>query len=119
MMREELSLLIGAELSDPRLADAMVNVTDVEVSQDLRNARVYIEHILPSTRSSEILEALRHAESFLRQALVENLNLRLVPMLSFHIDDTNERGRRIDALLEAIAREGDGSHQASTADDEA
>ena len=119
MMREELSLLIGAELSDPRLAEAMVSVTDVEVSQDLRNVRVYVEHVLPSTRSSEVLEALRHAESFLRQAVVENLNLRFVPMLSFQIDDTNERGRRIDALLEAIAREGDGPRQASTANDEA
>jgi ribosome-binding factor A len=119
MMREELSLLIGAELSDPRLAEAMVSVTDVEVSQDLRNARVYVEHVLPSARSSEVLEALRHAESFLRQALVENLNLRFVPMLSFHIDDANERGRRIDALLEAIAREGFEPRQASTANDEA
>jgi ribosome-binding factor A len=119
MMREELSLLIGAELTDPRLAEAMVSVTDVEVSQDLRNARVYVEHVLPSARSSEVLEALRHAESFLRQALVENLNLRFVPMLSFHIDDANERGRRIDALLEAIAREGFEPRQASTANDEA
>lgn len=119
MMQEELSLLIGAELSDARLAEAMVSVTDVEVSQDLRTARVYVEHVLPSTRSSEVLEALRHSESYLRQALVENLNLRFVPMLSFHIDDTNERGRRIDALLEAITRESDGPHQASTANDEA
>jgi ribosome-binding factor A len=119
MMREELSLLIGAELSDPRLAEAMVNVTDVEVSQDLRNARVYVEHVLPSTLSNDVLDALRHAESFLRQALIQNLNLRFVPMLSFHIDDTNERGRRIEALLEAIAREGDGPRQASVTNDEA
>jgi len=119
MMREELSLLIGAELSDARLAEAMVNVTDVEVSQDLRNARVYVEHVLPSTLSNDVLDALRHAESFLRQALIQNLNLRFVPMLSFHIDDTNERGRRIEALLEAIAREGDGPRQASVTNDEA
>jgi ribosome-binding factor A len=105
MMREELSLLIGAELTDPRLAEAMVSVTDVKVSQDLRNARVYVEHVLPSAQSGEVLEALRHAESYLRQAVVENLDLRFVPTLSFHIDDTNERGRRIDALLDAIASE--------------
>jgi ribosome-binding factor A len=105
MMREELSLLIGAELSDPRLAEAMVSVTAVELSQDLRNARVYVEHTLPSARSREVLEALRHAEGFLRQAIVENLDLRFVPMLSFHIDNTSERGRRIDALLDTIARE--------------
>jgi ribosome-binding factor A len=118
MMREELSLLIGAELNDPRLAEAMVSVTDVEVSQDLRNARVYVEHVLPPARSSEVLEALRHAESFLRQALVEHLNLRFVPMLSFHIDETNERGRRIDALLEAIAAKDNQAPQAPIVKDE-
>jgi ribosome-binding factor A len=105
MMREELSLLIGAELTDPRLAEAMVSVTEVKVGQDLRNARVYVEHVLPSAQSDEVLEALRHAESYLRQALVENLDLRFVPMLSFHVDDTNARGRRIDALLDTIAGE--------------
>jgi ribosome-binding factor A len=118
MMREELSLLIGAELTDPRLAEAMVSVTDVEVSQDLRNARVYVEHALPSSRSSEVLQALRHAEGFLRQAIVQNLDLRFVPMLSFHIDDTNERGRRIDALLDTIARETIQAGQPSSAKDE-
>jgi ribosome-binding factor A len=105
MMREELGLLIGAELTDPRLADAMVNVTDVEVSQDLRNARVYVEHRLDPARSSEVMEALRHAETYLRHALVENLDLRFVPMLSFHIDNSNQRGRRIDALLDLLAEE--------------
>jgi ribosome-binding factor A len=118
MMREELSLLIGAELFDPRLAEAMVSVTDVEVSQDLRNARVYVEHALPSARSGEVLDALRHAEGFLRQAIVQNLDLRFVPMLSFHIDATNERGRRIDALLDSIASEATKAHRASTVKDE-
>ncbi len=118
MMREELSLLIGAELSDPRLAEAMVSVTAVELSQDLRNARVYVEHTLPSARSREVLEALRHAEGFLRQAIVENLDLRFVPMLSFHIDNTSERGRRIDALLDTVAREASQVSQVAILKDE-
>jgi ribosome-binding factor A len=118
MMREELSLLIGAELFDPRLADAMVNVTDVQVSQDLRNANVYVEHNLSSSRSGEVLAALRHAEGYLRRAVVENLELRFVPMLTFHIDDTHERGRRIDALLDTIASEAVHGHEASNSQDE-
>ena len=118
MMSEELSLLIGAELTDPLLAEAMVSVTDVEVSQDLRNARVYVEHSLPSARSREVLEALYHAEGFLRRAILQNLDLRFVPMLSFHIDNTNERGRRIDALLDTIAREATQAPQASIVKDE-
>jgi ribosome-binding factor A len=101
MLREELSLLISTELTDPRLEDAMVSVTDVGVSEDLRNARVYVEHALPYESSKQVLAALRHAEGFLRQALLQNLSLRFVPELTFHIDTSTERAQRIDALLNA------------------
>lgn len=115
MMREELVILIAGELTDPRLADAMVNVTDVEISQDLRNARVYVEHVLPREASRGVLDALRHAESYLRQALLENLDLRFVPTLTFHIDDANERGRRIDALLDSLV---DQAHRSEVLQDQ-
>ncbi len=105
LLQEELNLLVSAELTDPRLADAMVNVTQVAVSADLRSARVYVEHSLPAESSRQVLAALAHAESFLREALVENVNLRYVPHLSFHIDDTSARGQRVDALLDALERE--------------
>ncbi len=105
MLQEELNLLVGAELTDPRLEDAMVNVTHVVMSPDLRNARVYVEHALPPEASRQVLAALAHAESYLREALVENVNLRYVPHLTFHIDNTTERGRRIDALLDSLPHE--------------
>ena len=72
---EELGLLISSELIDPRLEDAMVTVTDVQVSPDLGNARVYVQHALPDDQSRAVLSALQHSASFLRKALVENLHL--------------------------------------------
>jgi ribosome-binding factor A len=105
LLHEELSLLISAELDDPRLSDALVTVTDVEISPDLRSARVFIDHALPASASPPILDALRHAEPFLRRALVEHLDMRIVPMLYFKIDDTARRAREIDALLDKIAAE--------------
>lgn len=105
LLQEELNLLIGAELTDPRLAEAMVSVSHVAMSPDLRNARVYIEHALPPERSRQVLAALAHAEGFLREALLENVNLRYIPHLSFHVDDTHSRGQRIDKLLDMIEGE--------------
>jgi ribosome-binding factor A len=118
MLREELGILISTELTDARLEDAMVTVTDVAVSEDLRNARVYVEHALPREASGRVLDALRHAEGFLRHALAENLTLRFIPELTFHIDTSTERGRRIDVLLDAVAREGAGqtSHEPDAAE---
>ncbi len=102
LLQEELNLLVGAELNDPRLDDALVSVTHVQMSPDLRNARVYVEHALPPASSRQVLAALAHAEGFLREALAENVNLRYVPHLTFAIDSSSERGRRVDALLDAI-----------------
>jgi ribosome-binding factor A len=103
LLREELGLLIQAELDDPRLEDALVTVTYVDVTPDLLNARVYIDHALSPESARPILEALRHAEPYLRRALAESLDLRAVPMLTFHIDTVEQRARRIDSILDQIA----------------
>lgn len=102
LLQEELSLLIGAELTDPRLANAMVTVTSVRVSPDLRNARVSVAHSLPEAQTREVVAALRHAESFLRSQLVANLALRFVPELSFHVDATDVYAQRVDQILDSI-----------------
>jgi ribosome-binding factor A len=104
LLHQELSILI-TELTDPRLADSLVIVTRVDVSADLRNARVYVEHALAAKDSPRVLAALMHAETFLRKALVENLDLRVIPHLTFTVDETTERARRVDELLEQIARQ--------------
>ena len=115
LLHEELSILVSSALTDPRLADAMINVTDVVVSSDLRNARVYIEHVLPASASRQVLELLNRAQSFLRQALVENLNLRYVPELTFQVDRSGARSQRVDEILDNLATSAPGvSHERDT-----
>lgn len=104
-LTEELGLLIASELSDPRLEDAMVTVTGVQVSPDLGNARVYIQHALPASQSRTVLGALQRSTTFLRRALVENLHLRVVPELHFVVDETEKRAHRVDQILDQIAAE--------------
>jgi ribosome-binding factor A len=103
LLQEELSIMVSAELTDPRLEDAMVTVTHVTVSADLQNASVYVDHALPADASRHVLAALQHAESFLRRSLLEALNLRVVPELSFRIDETERRAHQIDSLLDNLA----------------
>jgi ribosome-binding factor A len=105
LLLEELSLLVSAELTDPRLEDAMLIVTRVDVSPDLRSARVFVEHSLGQGESHLILRVLGHSAGFLRRALAEHLDLRVVPELSFHLDYAAERGRRVDRLLDEITSE--------------
>lgn len=99
LLKEEIGL-ITYDLSDPRLA--FVSVTDVTVSPDLRYAHVYITHLGEAEETAVVLEALEHAKGYIRRELAQRAGLRYVPKLSFHIDTSVERGRRIDQLLEEL-----------------
>ena len=102
---------------DESLADAMLTVTAVEVTPDLRNARVYFEHSLPVDESRHIIAGLRRSAGFLRRSLLENLNLRYLPELTFHVDLSGEHGRRIDSLLDSITVEAEQGQEDDAAED--
>lgn len=101
IQRELGELLRG--LKDPRLADGMVTVASVDVSPDLRNARVYVT-LLDCTDAAEVLAGLRAAAGHLRSQLARRLTLRVVPELRFYHDETPDRVDRIQALLDDALR---------------
>lgn len=94
-----LALLLRDEVRDPRVA--MATVSDVEVSADLAHARVYVTVLGGGeAQGRAAVTALNHAAGFLRRALGRQLTLRSVPELRFFYDDLQERGNRIEALIE-------------------
>jgi ribosome-binding factor A len=108
LLFEELSILIGNELDDPRLS--LVRVTNVDVSRDLRNVNVYVSHDDDELANRQVLQGLRHATPFLRRQLAVRCSLRAVPELSFHYDDTPEKAARVDQLLRQIAASRSDNH---------
>lgn len=103
LLFEELSILVGHELVDPRLS--LVSVTGVEISRDLRNAKVFVHGQDEEVDRGEILKGLEHATPFLRGQVAERCGLRMVPELLFAYDETPERAERVDALLQQIAND--------------
>jgi len=103
LLLEELSILIGNELADPRLS--LVNVTDVIVSKDLHNVRVFVNHDNETISPREVISRLTKAAPFLRGQIAERLSLRFVPELSFAYDESPARINRIQDLLRQIASE--------------
>ena len=103
LLYEELSIIIGNELADPKLS--LVEVTRVEVSRDLRSAKVFIHHRQEEVSRQELLKRLQRAIPFLRSQIAERCGLRLVPELGFHYDDSPEKAARVDELLREIAKE--------------
>jgi ribosome-binding factor A len=99
-------LLRPGELRDPVLYDANVTVTEVRVSPDLRDATAYVMP-LGGANTADILEALRRSAPFLKGRIARAVQLRLVPNLSFAIDNAFDSAARIAAVLhnEAVARD--------------
>lgn len=104
LIRRELSQLLLREVKDPRLQQ--VTITAVEVSADLRHARVRFTGRAGEGRAAEELLGLRSAAGFLRGHLGRTLRLRYAPELAFEVDDSVERSLHVAALLRQIADEG-------------
>ena len=103
LLFEELSIMIGSELSDPRIS--LARVTKVEISKDLRNAKVFVTHEDDAVTRRELLAALGHAVPYLRGQLAERLGLRVVPELLVYYDELPEQAARVDEILRQIAAE--------------
>jgi ribosome-binding factor A len=100
-LREELTELIGYELSDPRIASA--TVTGLEVSSDKRHALVRIR-IEVGADVQQAIAALEHAAPFLRHEVARRLELFRVPELHFEADIATELGGRMEHLLKRIQK---------------
>lgn len=100
-LREEITEIVGFELVDPRLLS--VTVTDVRVSENLRDAKVFVV-VEGSTevQIKEALQALQRAATFIRQQVTLNLGLRHAPILNFVRDTVEENAARVGELLQEI-----------------
>lgn len=96
-LKEEIAEVVGFELDDPRLET--VTVTDVSVSADLRDAKVYVLVRGSDDEIETALKTLRHASTFVRQQVAMNLDLRHAPHLHFVRDTAEENASRVGDIL--------------------
>lgn len=108
-IRKLISEMIARELKDPRLSDAMVSVTAVEVTSDGSYATVYLS-IFSQDRSDEetkemneeVLAAMQSAKGFIKREIGRQIRLKHVPELIFKIDSSMEYGRHMDELIAKV-----------------
>jgi ribosome-binding factor A len=103
IIREEISQIVGYELEDPRLG--MVTVTDVRLSDNRRDAQVFVTIAGDEEEHRLALSALRQAAPYVRKQLSLSLNLPRTPEIHFVRDKVEEDGERVDRLLQEIEQE--------------
>ncbi|HJQ30690.1 MAG TPA: 30S ribosome-binding factor RbfA [Pyrinomonadaceae bacterium] len=103
VIREEVSQIVGYELEDPRVQS--VTVTDVRVSENLRDASVFVTAEGTEAEKAEAMKALQKAAPYVRRQLGSVLNLKYTPELHFVRDTVEESAARVEALLSEIKQE--------------
>lgn len=105
-IREEVATFLREGAKDPRLV-AMVTVTAVEVTRDLRSARVYISMMGSDAERATSIQALESMKGHLRSRLAKSLRLRVAPELAFKLDESVARAARIESLLAEVREQKD------------
>jgi ribosome-binding factor A len=99
LIQREISGLLEREVNDPRLSK-LISVTEVTLSPDLKYAKIFVSTLGDQIgNKEEMLAGFNKASGFLRRELASHLKLRYAPKLSFHYDDSIERGARLLKLM--------------------
>ena len=103
-MTRIISNALFMEVKNPKIS-GMVSVTKIEVTQDLRYADVYFSVLSVGENKVDeqvVLEGLNEVRKFLRKRVAEETNLRYVPEIRVHLDDTVARAIKISNLIDKV-----------------
>jgi ribosome-binding factor A len=100
-IRVEAATFLSEGAKDPRLV-GMVTVTAVDVSRDLRQAKIFVSVLGSDTERAATFDALTSLTPHLRSMLARSLRLRMVPEIMFKLDESVARAARIESLLAQV-----------------
>lgn len=103
-LQQEISDILQRQVKDPRLG-SFVSVTEVEVSTDLRYAKVFVSTIGVEAEKNDMLTALASAAGFIRRELGDRIRARHIPELNFRLDERIEKADRVLRMIDRINEE--------------
>lgn len=102
-IKQEISNIILSELKDPRIG--FVTVTQVEITGDLRHAKIYVSLMGSDEQKTDTWQGLQKALGYMRTEIGKRIRLRFTPELSLHLDESLDYSARIQELLIKIKQE--------------
>lgn len=100
-LREEISMLLTRQIKDPRL-NAVISITRVVSSGDLRSARVYISVMGNQETKQAAMAGIQSAASFLRRELRDRINMKHTPFLSYELDTSLDEADQLLRLMNRV-----------------
>lgn len=103
LIQQEISRILQFEIKDPRIK--FVTVTHLELTSDLRDAKVFVTSLGDLADREALLLGLKRATGYIRRELGQQLKLKYIPQIKFVFDDSYDRQAQILTLLEHIHNE--------------
>ena len=100
LLQKEIALLILEKVKDPRVKN--VTITGVQVSDDLKLARIYFSFFGKNNSMENAKEGLESAKGFIKREIGLRLDLKYIPDITFMYDYSLESGNRINRLIEEL-----------------
>ncbi len=100
-VREEVAAFLARDVKDPRIL-GLVTVTAVEMTRDLRHAKVFVSIMGSETERAATFEGLKSTASFLRSRVGKALQLQFAPEIAFRVDESVARAAHIETLLAGL-----------------
>ncbi len=97
---KEVTEIIQFQLKDPSIG--FITITDVDVTNDLSYAKIYVSFLGKKERNEAGMKALQRSKGYIRSELAKKLTIRKIPDLIFKLDETLEKSRKIDEILHQI-----------------
>ncbi|MCK5197032.1 MAG: 30S ribosome-binding factor RbfA [Spirochaetales bacterium] len=102
LIREELGkMILSGTIKDPRISN-LLSVSDVDISKDIKYAKVYISGFESSKSVKKSVEALNHACGFIQMKLAKRLKTRNTPKLTFFVDSSIKQGIEMIKKIEEL-----------------
>jgi ribosome-binding factor A len=102
-IKREIADILLYTIKNPRLG--FITVTDVEVSRDLKYAKVYYSAMGSRTEKADSARTLERTRGVVQAELGKRLRIRQTPVISYHVDRSIDYGEKIDSLLDRIKKE--------------
>ena len=101
-IQREISHILQFELKNPKLG--FVTVTDVQCTNDLSQAKVYVTFLGKQGRNEAGMKVLNQSKGFIRSAVAKKIKIRKMPELIFIQDKSLEQGNKIESILKEIEK---------------
>lgn len=102
-LRKIISMIFIQDLSDPEMG--FVTITRIEMTDDLRFARVFYSVLGDAKQIESTQEALRHNMGFIKKLAIQRINMRYAPELKFELDESIAHGQKVDEILRKLKKE--------------